>query len=52
MMFLNFGVLNEWYGVFEYQYFEYMCVYEFDEGRVVNILKGAIATFDRVLIVF
>ena len=49
--FPNLGVPNEWYGALEYQYPEHMRAHELDEGRVVNILKGAIATSDRVLTV-
>ena len=45
------GVPTEWYGALEYQYPHHMRAHELDEGRVVNILKGAIATSDRVLTV-
>ena len=49
--FPNLGVPNEWYGALEYQYPQHMRAHALDEGRVVNILKGAIATSDRVLTV-
>ena len=49
--FLNLGVPGEWYSALEYQYPEWMRAHELDEGKVVNILKGAIATSDRVLTV-
>ena len=47
----NLGVPNEWYSCLEYQYPEHMRAHELDLGLVVNILKGAIATSDRVLTV-
>jgi len=49
--FPNLGVPNEWYGALEYQYPEHMRAHALDKGLVVNILKGAIATSDRVLTV-
>jgi starch synthase len=49
--FPNLGVPGEWYSALEYQYPEWMRAHELDEGKVVNILKGAIATSDRVLTV-
>ena len=49
--FPNLGVPNEWYGALEYKYPEHMRAHELDEGLVVNILKSAIATCDRVLTV-
>ena len=49
--FPNLGVPDEWYGTMEYQYPEHMRAHELDKGLVVNILKGAIATSDRVLTV-
>ena len=45
------GSPGEWYSALEYQYPEWMRAHELDEGKVVNILKGAIATSDRVLTV-
>jgi starch synthase len=49
--FSNLGVPGEWYSALEYTYPEWMRAHELDEGKVVNILKGAIATCDRVLTV-
>ena len=42
---------GDWYGCLEYQFPEHMRAHELDLGLVVNILKGAIATSDRVLTV-
>ena len=47
----NLGVPGDWYGCLEYQYPEHMRAHELDLGLVVNILKGAIVTSDRVLTV-
>ena len=47
----NLGVPGDWYGCLEYQFPEHMRAHELDLGLVVNILKGAIATADRVLTV-
>ena len=47
----NLGVPGEWYSCLEYQFPEHMRAHELDLGLVVNILKGAIATSDRVLTV-
>ena len=47
----NLGVPGEWYNCLEYQFPEHMRAHELDLGLVVNILKGAIATSDRVLTV-
>jgi starch synthase len=47
----NLGVPDDWYSCLEYQYPEHMRAHELDLGLVVNILKGAIATSDRVLTV-
>ena len=49
--FSNLGVPDNWYGALEYQYPTHMRAHELDLGLVVNILKGAIATSDRVLTV-
>lgn len=49
--FPNLGVPDDWYSCLEYQYPEHMRAHELDLGLVVNILKGAVATTDRVLTV-
>jgi len=49
--FNNLGVPSDWYSCLEYQYPEEQRAHELDLGLVVNILKGAIATSDRVLTV-
>jgi len=49
--FSNLGVPDNWYGALEYQYPTHMRAHALDLGLVVNILKGAIATSDRVLTV-
>ena len=49
--FPNLGIPDDWYWCLEYQYPEHMRAHELDLGLVVNILKGAVATSDRVLTV-
>jgi len=49
--FSNLGVPDDWYKTMEYQFPEHLRAHELDLGLVVNIMKGAILTSDRVLTV-